>query len=75
MRPDRTAREPDDGGDDEPRPVSAALVSDYVAGRLEPLVARFLEAAARRDPELSRAIENAREVRRRVKERLTGSRQ
>jgi hypothetical protein len=75
VRPDRTARGRDDDGDGEPRLVSAALVSDYVAGRLEPLMARFVEAAARRDPELSRAIEHAREVRRRVKERLTGSRQ
>jgi hypothetical protein len=38
-------------------------------------MARFVEAAARRDPELSRTIEHAHEVRRRVKERLTGSRQ
>jgi hypothetical protein len=55
--------------------VSAALVSDYVAGRLEPLMAKYLEAAARRDPDLARAIADARGVRQRVKERLTGSRE
>jgi len=50
-------------------------VSDYVADRLEPTATRRLEAAARRDPALARAIEHARAVRRRVKERLTGSRE
>jgi hypothetical protein len=59
---------------EEPK-VSAALVSDYVAGRLDPLAARYIEAAARLDVELARAIEHARAVRRRVKERLAGSRQ
>jgi hypothetical protein len=51
------------------------LVSDYVADRLEPSVARLIEVTARRDPDLTRAIEHARAVRRRVKERLTGPRQ
>ncbi len=55
--------------------MSAALVSDYVAGRLDPLMARYIEAAARRDPDLAQAIEHARAVRRRVKERLAGSRE
>jgi anti-sigma-K factor RskA len=55
--------------------ISAALVSDYVAGRLEDRMARQIETAARRDPELSRAIADARAVRRRVKERLAGPRQ
>jgi anti-sigma factor RsiW len=59
---------------DESR-VSAALVSDYVAGRLDPLAAQYIEASARRDPELARAIEHARAVRRRVKDRLAGPRQ
>lgn len=75
MSPDRTARGPDGvAGDDDGR-VSAALVSDYVAGRLEPLMAKYLEAAARRDPDLARAIADARGVRERVRERLTGSRE
>jgi hypothetical protein len=74
LSPDRTTNERSGAGFEEPQ-VSAALVSDYVAGRLDPLAARYIEAAAQRDPELSQAIENARAVRRRVKERLTGSRQ
>lgn len=55
--------------------VSAALVSDYVAGRLEDATARRIELAALRDRSLSKAIEDARAVRRRVKERLAGPRQ
>ena len=55
--------------------MSAALVSDYVAGRLDPLMSRYIEAAARRDPELATAIQDARAVRRRVKERLAGPRE
>ena len=73
MSPDRTAREPVDTA--ERLEISAAIVSDYVAGRLDPLMAHYIEAAARRDPELTREIEHARAVRRRVKERLAGSRE
>lgn len=72
MIPDRTLREHVD--DVEQPEISAALVRDYVAGRLDPLMAHYIEAAARRDPDLHRAIEHARDVRRRVKERLSGSR-
>jgi hypothetical protein len=70
LSPDRTLRE----GSDRTH-ISAALVSDYVADRLEPAVAREIEATAQRDPDLTRAIEHARAVRRRVKERLAGHRQ
>ena len=72
MRPNRTSHERADG--EEQPEISAALVSDYVAGRLDPLMAHYIEAAAQRDPDLHRAIAHARDVRRRVKERLTGSR-
>ena len=68
-------RERFETGSAEQPPVSAALVSDCVAGRLEPPIARRIEAAAERDPVLTRAIEQARTVRRRVKERLTGPRE
>jgi hypothetical protein len=50
-------------------------VSDYVAGRLDPLMTRYIEAAARRNPELAQAIEHAQGVRRRVRDRLAGSRE
>jgi anti-sigma factor RsiW len=74
LSPGRNTHERSGAGFEEPQ-VSAALVSDYVAGRLDPLAAKYIEAAAQRDPELNQAIEHARAVRRRVKERLSGSRQ
>ena len=74
LSPGWTAHERSGAGSQEPQ-VSAALVSDYVAGRLDPLAAQYIEALARRDPELARAVEHARAVRHRVKERLAGSRQ
>jgi hypothetical protein len=76
LRPDRTLRERTGTHDEDERAhISADLVSDYVADRLEPSVARLIEVAAQRDPDLTRAIERARAVRRRVKARLTGPRQ
>lgn len=52
----------------------AALVSDYVGNRLDWLSARQVEAAARRDATIAEAIEHARAVRRRVKQRLAHTR-
>jgi hypothetical protein len=58
----------------EPLEISAVLVSDYVAGRLDAMTARLVELAAERDPMLRRTIAEARATRSRVKQRLTGQR-
>lgn len=50
-----------------------ATVSDYVAGRLDPGVARVVEALAHADLRVASAIAEAREVRRRVTGRLASS--
>jgi hypothetical protein len=59
----------------EPPFVSAEMVSDYVAGRLDAETAQLVEIAARADPALARALAEARAIRDRVKERLTGNRE
>ncbi len=51
------------------------MVSDYVAGRLDAETAQLVEIAARADPALAQALAEARAIRDRVKERLTGNRE
>ena len=55
--------------------VSVAMISDYVAGRLDAATAQLVEIAARDDASLARAIAEARATRERVKERLSGARE
>lgn len=51
------------------------MISDYVAGRLDWVTAKLVEAAARNDPAIERSIRDAQAVRKRVKDRLIGLRE
>jgi anti-sigma-K factor RskA len=47
--------------------ITQELVSDYVAGRLEPAEVQSVEAAMREDREVTRAIKVAKEANERVR--------
>ena len=51
------------------------MISDYVAGRLDWESAKLVEVAARNDPTVARAIQDAEAVHNRVKDRLIGLRE